>query len=351
MKNLLLAVALLVPLAAFAEDSTNTVTPPPAVASTSPGKTSAAQADEWRQRAATAAAKDSATVVEAGEKVPSISVVVGPTIIRGVVEGPVSSVQGDVFVLGTVRGGISSVSGDVYVLGEVLGPVNIVSGKLHNAGRVTGATTSVCGGNFSKWSSTKSYSGAWNRSHVSPDQWKHAAQQFVVSVFAFVWRASWAVLWIALALLVTALFTSTIEGGVGFLSNQPARTIAVGVLWKFAYWLLLIVFVIASFLLIGFPFLMLLLCVQWALVLLGYPILFLALGRRLIASTPGGATSIYGALLAGGAAFGVVRVIPIVGDIAWWLTGIYASGLAIRYLFSLRPPVPAPTPIPPLPSA
>lgn len=328
--------------------------PSPAAAATSPtpssGNLLSPEAARWRERALTAAGRPGTTVVAAREKTAAVSVVRGPTVIEGVVEGDVRSVQGDVFVLGQVQGGVSSVAGDVYVLGEVRGPINIVAGKLFQAGRVNGPVNTVSGGTVSQWSQpgTSSPNSA-NRINFSlGDYSRDVAGNFFASVFGFFWRAGWAVLWTALALLVVALFPQFIERGVAFLPNQPGRTVAIGVVWKIAYWLLVLAFFIASFLLIGLPFLFAMLVAQWALVLVGFPILFLAVGRRVLTRVPWGVTSLYRAVLVGGAAFGVVRVIPLVGDVAWWLTGIFASGLALRYLFSLRPAV-SPAPAAPLP--
>ena len=288
---------------------------------------------KWR-----ALADSSKPVVEVLEGVEhgDVSVLSGPVVVRGTVKGNIYVLSGDVFVLGTVKGDVSCVSGSVYVLGRVDGAVKIVSGKLFKSGCVGGETNVVTDGLSSGTSTT--YSRTWNYSG-SPRHFEigDASMLYFLSLYGMAWRFCFGMLWLAVAILFAALAPNLLEHGQTLVTSDTAKSLAVGFVWKLIFWVLAIIFFLASFLLIGLPLLALLLAAQWALVVVGYSILFLWVGRRVLGRIMPGRTYYYRSIFIGGLLFAVFRLIPVIGTVGWWLTGIFAGGIAVRYLFATRP--------------
>jgi hypothetical protein len=139
-----------------------------------------------------------------------------------------------------------------------------------------------------------------------------------------------------LALLLAAIAPAMVKTWQPLVECSLARTIAVGFLWNIAYWMLLAAFVAASFLLVGIPFLLTLLVAQWLLVLSGLPVLLFGLGRWLLCFLGRTESSFYPEILVGGLAVTLLRLIPVAGEIIWWIVAALASGVAIRQLLTLR---------------
>jgi hypothetical protein len=254
------------------------------------------------------------------------------------------------------------------------GPVDVCVGNIHQAGEVEGSTSLVFGKTFSisdgksadeesssdynclifgkafsigngkkaDEGSGSGYNYSWN---ITSD-----VLALFISAVALVLRLGFSLMWLALALLIAAVAPRMVESGRTLIRDTMARTFAIGLLWKLAYWLLLLVFTAASFLLIGIPFLLVLLIIQWLLVLLGLPALLLGLGRWVFHRFGRPAPSFYLAIFTGGVVVTLLRLIPFAGDVFWWAFAVLASGAAIRQLLTLRvhvaPPGPGLSPTP-----
>ncbi len=377
--TLLLAAALAFAIDTHAQDQAPPDSTPPPTSTeatksdaTAEPPTKPSRADQWRTEVL---AWTDAHRVEEGAVSETISEVEKPVLVLGTVDGNVSTVGRDVAVLGVVKGNVSSSGGTVTVLGTVDGRVAVVGGDLRLAGNVTGKKL-VTGGKLTKLPAAKNESksavsnadkktnssGKWDFHFDSGNsdfsfKMEPGGSPSLVDVLGpfwfaplmLVWRSGLLVLWLAVGCTIAALFHPSILRAKAELQQAPGRGIALGFLWLIVFWVLLIISIVLSFVIIGLPLLVVLLAFDLALHVFGMTVIFSCVGEWLSKRINHPNASIYAMVFAGACLLGLVRLIPILGSLAWFVAGLFGAGATLASRFGQ--PAAGPPPVASLPAA
>ena len=153
-------------------------------------------------------------------------------------------------------------------------------------------------------------------------------------------RSGLLVLWIALGCATAAIFQPAIARTQVELRQTPGRSAALGFLWLISFWILLLAGVVMALVLIGLPFILVVLVFDLALRVFGLTVTFAVVGewvaRRL--NRPG--VSIYAAVFIGACVLGLFRLVPIAGSFIWFAAALFGVGatLATRFGSATTPP-------------
>src|SRR5579862_9275748 len=286
-----------------------------------------AKASRWKGQAADAGSD--AYVVKSNEIADSISQIRKTVVIKGTVANDVSVVDGDVYVMGTVSHDISVVSGNVTVIGTVGGNVSTTGGAIRVSGTING---SVSGGNIEKTSSaviagSQASSSGPNVTHFVRTFSRHFSpwdlgSRVWLSRLSVLVRTALVVLWAALAVLMAALFEEPVARAEEKLRAQPGQAALAGIAWLIAFPLLLIICALLSLFVVGLPLLALLVLFAVVVHLFGMTVVFLSLGTRLVAAWQTGNVPAIGKVLAGVCVLGLIRLLPLIGSLVWFVAGI-----------------------------
>ncbi len=165
-------------------------------------------------------------------------------------------------------------------------------------------------------------------------------QDFWFSPFMAIVRCGLLVLWVALGCATAAIFQPAIAKTQNELRLAPGRCAALGFLWLISFWILLLFGAVMALVLIGLPFILVVLVFDLALRVFGLTVTFAVIGewvaRRL--NRPG--VSIYTAVFLGACVLGLLRLIPVAGSFIWFAAALFGVGatMATRFGTSMNPP-------------
>ena len=132
--------------------------------------------------------------------------------------------------------------------------------------------------------------------------------------------------WLALAVLVGVFLPQQVQAVATTLQENTLRAGLIGMLSYGVAFILAIVFAAS---IIGIPLSMIVLVFIWALTLLGLIGVASIAGRRIAMMVWHADASQMIAILIGGVLLGVVRVIPVLGWVAWMVLGIFGFGAVV----------------------
>jgi hypothetical protein len=133
--------------------------------------------------------------------------------------------------------------------------------------------------------------------------------------------------WLALALLVGVFLPQPVSAVSTTLQENMLRTGLIGILSYGVGFILAIVFGVS---IIGIPLSIMVLVLMWALTLLGMISIALVVGHRTARAMRRADTSPIADILVGGIILGIVRVIPVLGWVAWLVLGIFGIGAVVQ---------------------
>jgi hypothetical protein len=321
------------------------------------------KADRWR--ADVSAWKDARRVDE-GTESGSIEELNRSVLVIGTVSGDISTISGDIAVLGNVTGDVSSVAGTITVLGTVDGDVSVVGGSLRVAGKVKGDASVVggtldvaTGGEVLGESNSIGIHGLnfnFHDGHNWHGHFKSGSHSFFHDFWfsrgMLIWRSGLLILWVALSCAMAALFQPAILRAQSELRTAPARSAAFGFLWTILFWMLLVAFLILSFVLIGLPLLIVLIAFDLALSAFGMTLTFSIVGDWLARRLNHPNASLYAAVFAGACFLGLLRLVPVFGSLIWFVASLFGIGATLAARFGTAPPTPQSAPsLPPVMAA
>ena len=260
-------------------------------------------------------------IIEAGTRQEKITRKDRNIIIKGRVNGPVNLVNGQCYVLGSVQGPVAVVDGSVTVLGTVKDSVHVERGDIRVAGRIEGSANVVNGkilrnpaatiaGNKHKCFNTHNQSG------------------FSFPIF-YKYKISAAVLSIIFAILLVLIWPEHITESAKELGHNPLRYGAIGLVFWAVFWVLFAVALVASILLIGLPFVALLILILVAVNWYGFTVVFSWIGGSILRKIRGVESSSLVAVLTGGLLLEGLSFIPFLGWLLIWAAGWLAAGVAV----------------------
>ena len=132
--------------------------------------------------------------------------------------------------------------------------------------------------------------------------------------------------WLSLALLVGVFLPQQVYAVTMTLQENMLRTGLIGMLSYGVAFILAIVFAVS---IIGIPLSMIVLVLIWALTLLGLIGIASIVGHRVARVLWRADASQIVAILLGGVLLGIVRVIPVLGWVAWLVLGIFGFGAVV----------------------
>ncbi|MGV3531183.1 MAG: hypothetical protein ACO1QR_02350, partial [Chthoniobacteraceae bacterium] len=168
-------------------------------------------------------------------------------------------------------------------------------------------------------------------------------------------RSGLLVLWVALGCATAAIFQPAIARTQVELRQAPGRSAALGFLWLISFWILLLFGVVMALVLIGLPFILVVLVFDLALRVFGLTVTFAVVGewvaRRL--NRPG--VSIYAAVFIGACVLGLLRLVPVAGSFIWFAAALFGVGATLATRFGSATHTPtlgySGPPMPPAPPA
>jgi hypothetical protein len=156
---------------------------------------------------------------------------------------------------------------------------------------------------------------------------------FWLSPFMLIWRSGFLILWVALSAAIAALFQPAILRSQAVLRQAPARGAALGFLWTILFWILLAACLFLSMIVIGVPLLIVLLAFELALRAFGMTVIFAVVGDRLARRLKHPNASLYAAVFGGACLLGLLRLIPILGSLIWFVAGLFGVGATLASRF------------------
>ena len=291
-----------------------------------------------------------AEIIGKGMVGSSLSRIGTDIVAKGDIDGPVSLVSGNLYILGRVNGAISVIGGDATILGTVSGPVSVVGGNIRISGTINGSASTV-GGRIERTpgasivGETSTVGGSLNMfgPHFVHD-WKFNHNGKPTHAL-FWWRALMLVWWIGASALAVLIMPRPLENAARQLGAEPARTGAIGLLFWVVYLFILLMSVLLCFFIIGFPMLGLLVLGWLAVKWFGMTVVFLWFGRGLFQRLGWTATSDFLPVFAGAVVLGLLRMIPILGFLIWFVVDLLGAGIAILAFARSRQQPPPPQPI------
>ena len=279
-------------------------------------------------------------------------------IIEGTVNGEVSIQNGQCFVLGTVNGSVSVEHGSLTVIGKVNGPVEVYGGDLRVAGEIKGSSD-VVGGKILKTSSAN-IRGATTEFHldgaagklldaliamgstIPNDEVSINSHQSISSSkpknqgfdsahlpFLFLWKVFTVIMSIIFPIILILIWPGHFLQKSQELKKEPLKCGAIGVLFYIGYWSLVLCAFFLSLMLIGLPFLGLLLLIDVCLIWYGYAVLYSWVGQMILGKFRGSESSVLFAFLAGAAILCALSFVPYLGFSLGLVERWIAAGVAV----------------------
>jgi hypothetical protein len=364
-----LALGLLLPAAAAAEERTKTAAPgapgaaaakpalpskPPAPASPSPAP--AVPSSQETEPALETTGQDESWIIEDADDGEKIAILSDLEIPPGKeIRGSVVCVGGNVRLLGKVRGDVVVIGGKLEMSGQASGSVVGVASKLvlRPGASVRGDLVNVAGGLDRDGARV---GGQVVNIGMGGRWFAHMPGPFGILGFLLFWIAFLKLVLVFIGLL---LLTAIAPDRVRLLGEEaPIRPFLAFFAGLGGYIVLTMVMILLCITIIGIPVALLLyfafVIVKW----LGLAGIFQAIGRR-IGRLFGRELSLLGAVLLGFLPLAILRFIPLcVGSIIWFVLDATAVGLVILTRFGTRrhgalaapPAPPPPAPVPPVPA-
>jgi cytoskeletal protein CcmA (bactofilin family) len=297
-------------------------------------------------------------VISAGSTVDNVFKMGRNVIIEGTVNGEVSIQNGQCFVLGTVNGSVSVTHGSLTVIGKVNGPVEVSGGDLRVAGEIKGSSD-VVGGKILKTSSAN-IRGNITEFHLDGPAGKllDAVIAFVANIpnddvsinrhqsisssklknqgfesaylpFLFLWKVFTVSMSIIFPIILILIWPGHFLQKSHELKKEPLKCGAIGVLYYIGYWSLVLCAFFLSLMLIGLPFLGLLLLIDVCLIWYGYAVLYSWVGQMILRKFRGVESSVLFAFLAGAAILCALSFVPYLGFSIGLVGRWIAAGVAV----------------------
>jgi cytoskeletal protein CcmA (bactofilin family) len=289
-------------------------------------------------------------IIEAGTSQEKITQIDRNLIIKGSVNGPVHVVNGQCYVLGSVQGPVAVVNGSVTVLGTVKDSVSVVSGNIRVAGRIEGSSHVVDGkilkspearieGSTTECSLNGVANFIGNKfGNNNLNITRHYNFNMTPGLnappcfFFWKWKIAVAVLGIIFSGLLVLIWPEHFSEKAKELGQNPLRYGAIGIIFWIVFWALFAVALLASILLIGLPFVALLILVMVAVKWYGFTVVFSWIGQLVLRKIRGVESSSLAAVVTGGLLLAGVRLIPFLGFLLIWAVGWLAAGVTVLNL-------------------
>lgn len=273
-----------------------------------------------------------------------------PVTVNGLVSGDVVCFGSRITVKGTVHGDVVVIGGSVECHGKVQGDIVTIGGNVRfQPGAEVKGDVVALGGNIQSMENAQLHGSVTNIFSFSKlfksfrgfpftdftSHWHPSGFAFF-PVILVLWLSK-LVLFIGLALLLEALFGEKLANSVVNMRHHLGRNMLVGILWYLVAYTLLILFVLLSFILIGIPFLLLLVLFWTVLKFFGTVVIYRWLGQTLAERINKPDMSPYLAIVLGALVLGLVRWIPIVGFLVGIVAALAGVGTSIMSRFGTRP--------------
>lgn len=250
----------------------------------------------------------------------------GNAVVAGAVEGDMVVFGGNASLSGSLAGDMVAFGGNVELNDDARVRGDIVS----LGGHITGKDVASVAGKVVEFSP-----GAWLAKKA-----KEAAFGAILSLWfspaMLLYRAVLLVFWVAVALLLTLMFAPAVSRGAEHVRTRWGRALLVGVLWTAFAWTLLIVFGLLSLVLVGLPFLFILVVFWIAVKFFGMTLVFRAMGAKVASWLGTPDASAYYAVFLGACFLGLLRFVPVVGGLVWCIAGLLGAGAALASRFGNR---------------
>jgi hypothetical protein len=141
--------------------------------------------------------------------------------------------------------------------------------------------------------------------------------------------------WLILTLLALAILPRPVTQAAAMLGEAPLRHMLRGLLTQLAFVLLLVVFLVLSFVLIGIPLLIVLLAAYFLLLIFGRAAVFYFIGDSIcrFLKVKGGAALF---IVLGLAAYTLLKFIPFLGFLLVFFLDLFAIGIGMGYFLRRR---------------
>lgn len=280
-----------------------------------------------------------------------------PVVIDGELKGDLVSWGGKVTVNGTLRGSVVTFGGELNVPGAVTRDLVAFGGKAKCSGQVEGSVVAfggvtrfqpgarvgedvvVLGGVIEGADQAsiegKTVSKAPFGCMTSEDFCTDFGSFFDIwfSAVAIALRIFMVLLWIGVALLLEALMGERIGNAAQNMREHWLRNTLIGFLWCFVALALFVIFILLCFVLIGVPFLLLLLVFAAAVWVFGMVAVFRMLGEALARAMGQPRMSTYAAVSLGALLVALIKIIPVLGTLAGLVLALLGMGTALMTRF------------------
>ncbi len=263
-------------------------------------------------------------VIRAGETMREDILKIGASVlVEGTAEKNIAVLGGDVTVKGRVKGDVVCLAGDILLLqGSVVDGDTVAcfgQVKRNQGAMLNGEVVSINIKKEKVRGLITDMSSGMGKLHMSP---------LMVSM-----RITLLLSWLLVALFLTALFPSQTRRGVDKIKHSSLPILLTGLSSFIVFVILVVIFTILSFVLIGIPFLILTVVVVLALKAFGLTALFEFIGRWLSKVLKLNNPSPYVCVLFGWLFLGILKFIPYAGSISWLAVSIFALGTAVLTRF------------------
>jgi hypothetical protein len=256
----------------------------------------------------------------------------------------VVAIGGNVRIDGRARRDVVVVGGRLEINGEVDRSVSCVGGTLVlGPGARIGGDAVVVGGFLDRHDSARIDgefvnvsigTGFWN---IGWHPWSWGGW-WGFTPFAMFWHTTQLFYWLLLALLTVALVGDRVSSACHAITREPLRLGAIGLVGVFALSFAFVVLVILSFLSIGIPFLLALIFACWLAYIFGLVAVFQAVGNRVMNMAGRPEASQIAIVLAGGLVMGIVRYVPVIGGVIWFVAALVGFGSVFATRFGTGRP-------------
>jgi Zn-dependent protease with chaperone function len=151
-----------------------------------------------------------------------------------------------------------------------------------------------------------------------------------------IWKAYSGLLLILCSLVLVLIWPQHFLKAADDLGENPVKYLGVGLLFWILYIFLMILSVIASFLLIGLPFLGFLIVLGFAMKFYGFAVVYSWIGGLILRKFRSSEDSALAFVVTGGIALLALHFIPYLGIILFFLAAKIASGTAIYGVYQQR---------------